>query len=58
LVRRTGYRVHRVSWAHVAVMAVLANIAPYLLYGWAQQYVASSLAGALNATTPLLTCSL
>jgi drug/metabolite transporter (DMT)-like permease len=42
-------------WAHVAVMAMLANIAPYLLYGWAQQYVASSLAGALNATTPLFT---
>jgi drug/metabolite transporter (DMT)-like permease len=44
-----------VSWAHVAVMAIVANIAPYLLYGWAQQYVASSLAGALNATTPLFT---
>jgi drug/metabolite transporter (DMT)-like permease len=36
-------------------MAILANIAPYLLYSWAQQYVASSLAGALNATTPLFT---
>jgi drug/metabolite transporter (DMT)-like permease len=43
------------SWAHVAVMAILANIAPYLLYGWAQEYLASSLAGALNATTPLFT---
>jgi drug/metabolite transporter (DMT)-like permease len=43
------------SWAHLAVMATTANIVPYLLYGWAQQHVPSSLAGALNATTPLFT---
>jgi drug/metabolite transporter (DMT)-like permease len=43
------------SWAHLAVMATTANIAPYLLYGWAQQHITSSLAGALNATTPLFT---
>jgi drug/metabolite transporter (DMT)-like permease len=36
-------------------MAVVGSIAPYLLFSWGEQHVASSLAGVLNATTPLLT---
>jgi drug/metabolite transporter (DMT)-like permease len=43
------------QWAHLAVMAVVGSIAPYLLFSWGEQHVASSLAGVLNATTPLLT---
>jgi len=42
-------------WVHLAVMAVVANIAPYFLFGWGIERVASGLAGILNATTPLFT---
>ena len=42
-------------WAHLAVMAVVANIAPYFFFGWGIERVASGLAGVLNATTPLFT---
>jgi drug/metabolite transporter (DMT)-like permease len=42
-------------WAHLTVMAVLANIAPYFLFGWGVERIPSSLAGVLNATTPLFT---
>jgi drug/metabolite transporter (DMT)-like permease len=42
-------------WAHLAAMAVIGNIAPYLLFGWGVERVASGLAGVLNATTPLFT---
>src|SRR6266540_7117015 len=42
-------------WAHLTVMAVVTNIAPYFLYGWAEQHINSGLAGVLNATTPLFT---
>lgn len=44
-----------VPWAHLAVMAVVANIAPYFLFAWGKQHITSSLAGFLNATTPLFT---
>jgi len=40
-------------WRHLIVAALLANALPYLLFGIAQQTVASNLAGAINATTPL-----
>jgi drug/metabolite transporter (DMT)-like permease len=42
-------------WAHLTVMAVVANIAPYFLFGWGIERVASGVAGVLNATTPLFT---
>jgi drug/metabolite transporter (DMT)-like permease len=42
-------------WAYLAGMAVLANIAPYLLFSWSEQRISSGLAGALSGTTPLLT---
>jgi len=42
-------------WAHLTVMAVITNIAPYFLYAWAEQHINSGLAGVLNATTPLFT---
>jgi drug/metabolite transporter (DMT)-like permease len=44
-----------VPWAHLAIMAVVTNIAPYFLFAWAEQHITSSLAGVLNATTPLFT---
>ena len=43
------------QWVYLAGMAVLANIAPYLLFSWSEQRISSGLAGALSGTTPLLT---
>jgi len=42
-------------WAHLGFMAVLANLIPYFLFGYGEQRITSSLAGVLNATTPLFT---
>jgi drug/metabolite transporter (DMT)-like permease len=42
-------------WGHLAVMATVGGIAPYFLFSWGEQHIASSLAGVLNATTPLVT---
>jgi drug/metabolite transporter (DMT)-like permease len=42
-------------WLHLAAMAVITNIAPYFLFAWGEQRITSSLAGVLNATTPLFT---
>lgn len=42
-------------WAHLSVMAVITNIAPYFLFAWGEQHITSSLAGVLNAITPLFT---
>jgi drug/metabolite transporter (DMT)-like permease len=43
------------QWAYLAGMAVLANIAPYLLFSWSEQRISSGLAGVLSGTTPLCT---
>jgi drug/metabolite transporter (DMT)-like permease len=43
------------EWVCLAGMAVLANIAPYLLFSWSEQRISSGLAGVLSGTTPLLT---
>ena len=43
------------EWAYLAGMAVLANIAPYLLFSWSEQHISSGLAGVLSGTTPLCT---
>ena len=45
-------------WKHLAVAAVVGNVVPYYLFAWAEQTVASSLAGVLNATTPLFTLAI
>lgn len=42
-------------WAHLALMGVVGNVAPWLLIAWGQQHIASGLAGVLNAATPLFT---
>jgi drug/metabolite transporter (DMT)-like permease len=42
-------------WGHLTVSALIANAIPYTLFGVAQQTVPSSLAGVINATTPLWT---
>lgn len=42
-------------WGHLAVVAVLLCVAPFLLFSWAEQTVPSSLASIFNAATPLMT---
>jgi drug/metabolite transporter (DMT)-like permease len=42
-------------WGHLTVAAVISNAIPYGLFAYAEQTVPSSLAGSLNATTPLWT---
>ncbi|MEU4514027.1 DMT family transporter [Nonomuraea wenchangensis] len=52
-----GWRLPRgkVLWIHLAVAALFANSAPYLLFAIGEQTVSSSVAGVINATTPLWT---
>lgn len=40
-------------WGAILVLAVLNNVVPFILFGWAQQHIASGLASILNATTPI-----
>lgn len=42
-------------WAHLAVAALLLNVVPFTLFGYAEQHIPSALAGICNATTPLFT---
>ncbi|MGH3097355.1 MAG: DMT family transporter [Streptosporangiales bacterium] len=42
-------------WAHLAVAALLLNVVPFTLFGYAEQRIPSALAGICNATTPLFT---
>src|SRR5690349_21278060 len=45
----------RATWLHLTVAALVGNALPYWLFAVGEQHVSSSLAGALNATTPLWT---
>jgi drug/metabolite transporter (DMT)-like permease len=42
-------------WGHLAVVAILLCVLPFLLFAWAEQHVPSGLASIYNATTPLMT---
>jgi drug/metabolite transporter (DMT)-like permease len=53
--RRDSLPRRRVVWLHLAVAALLANIAPYLLFAVAERRIDSAVAGMINATTPLFT---
>jgi drug/metabolite transporter (DMT)-like permease len=44
-----------VVWLHLTVAALFANAIPYTLFAIGEQHVSSSVAGVLNATTPLWT---
>jgi drug/metabolite transporter (DMT)-like permease len=46
------------TWGHIAVAAVVGNLIPYFLFGWGEERVDSSVAGTLNATTPLFTLAI
>lgn len=55
LVRRLPRPTGRVMWLRLAVSALIANAIPYTLFAVAETTVASSIAGVVNATTPLWT---
>lgn len=40
-------------WGSVAVLALLNNVIPFILFGWGQRHIASGLAAILQATTPI-----
>ncbi len=42
-------------WKHLAVMALLSNTLPFVLFAYGETEVSSLLAGIINATVPLLT---
>jgi drug/metabolite transporter (DMT)-like permease len=42
-------------WVHMAVIAVVLCVAPFLLFAYAEEHVSSGLASIYNATTPLMT---
>jgi drug/metabolite transporter (DMT)-like permease len=42
-------------WLHLAMLAIITNIAPYFLFAVAELRISSGFAGVLNATTPLFT---
>jgi drug/metabolite transporter (DMT)-like permease len=41
------------TWAHLSVAAVLNNVIPFSLFGYAEQRIPSGLAGICNASAPL-----
>ena len=45
----------RLSWRHMAVMGVVQNAFPFLLFAWAELHVSSALASIVNGSTPLFT---
>ena len=48
----------RSTWGHLIIAALVANAAPYLLFALGETRVDSSIAGVMNATTPLWTLAL
>jgi drug/metabolite transporter (DMT)-like permease len=54
-IRREAIPRSGLLWVHIAVAALFANAVPYLLFAVAEQTVDSSIAGIINATTPLWT---
>jgi drug/metabolite transporter (DMT)-like permease len=48
----------RSTWGHLTIAALVANTAPYLLFALGETRVDSSIAGVMNATTPLWTLAL
>ncbi|MCI0520445.1 MAG: EamA family transporter [Chloroflexi bacterium] len=43
------------TWALLAVIGLINTTVPYVLISWGEQYIDSSVASVLNATTPLFT---
>ncbi|MGQ0846713.1 MAG: DMT family transporter [Sporichthyaceae bacterium] len=48
----------RAVWTELTFAALVSNVLPYTLYGIGQRSVDSTVAGAINATTPLFTLAI
>lgn len=44
-----------VIWRHFAVMGLVSNAVPFVLFSWGEQHIDSALAAIMNGTTPLFT---
>ena len=53
LVRRERLPRGRSTWANLAVVALINNVIPFTLFGYAEQRIPSALAGICNASAPL-----
>jgi drug/metabolite transporter (DMT)-like permease len=53
LVRHERLPHGRSTWGHLAVAAVINNVIPFTLFGYAEQRIPSALAGICNASAPL-----
>lgn len=53
LARRERLPRGRRTWGHLAVAAVLNNVIPFTLFGYAEERIPSALAGICNASAPL-----
>lgn len=53
LVRRERLPRGRSTWGHLVVAAVINNVIPFSLFGYAEQRIPSALAGICNASAPL-----
>jgi len=53
--KKVGLPKGKSIWKKLWVVAMLLNVAPGVLFAFAQQYITSALAGIINATTPLMT---
>lgn len=42
-------------WKHIAVVALIHNAIPFVLFSWGEQYIDSALAAILNGTVPFFT---
>jgi drug/metabolite transporter (DMT)-like permease len=42
-------------WKHLAVVALIHNAIPFVLFSWGEQYIDSALAAILNGTVPFFT---
>lgn len=58
LATRSRFPRQPIVYLHFVVVAITYCVVPFLLFAWAEQYVASSLASIYNAVTPITTAIL
>lgn len=58
LATRSRFPRQPIVYLHFVVVAITYCVVPFLLFAWAEQYVASSLASIYNAATPITTAIL
>lgn len=56
--RRVGLPTRTVIWLHLLVVAVLSNVAPFLLLSYGELSAGAGIAGVLVGSTPLLTLAI